>query len=226
MEDYFYHVLNRGVEKRKIFLNNEYYIRFIDNISDFNNKNRVFESYNNRRKKLFSAMRKPKTKTEEEDFLVNLICWCLMPNHFHFLVKEKIDKGASIFSKKITSGYTQYFNLKNDRSGVLFQGRSKIIPLEKNEHFLWLPFYIMSNPIKLIEPEWKEEGIKDIKKAVEFLDNYKYSSFRDLIGKFNFPNAQNKNFFYEIYETNEKKFKKDFIEWLDAFSAMRKPKKL
>lgn len=217
MENYFYHNLNRGVEKRKIFLNTGDYTRFIDNLYGLNNKNNVL-SYFNRRKVINHGSRRAVRAAPEN--LVDILCWCLMPNHYHIMVSEKFDKGASIFSQKISSSYTQYFNLKNDRSGVLFQGRSKIIPLETDEHFLWLPFYIMSNPIKLIEPNWREEGIKNIKKAVEFLENYKYSSFRDLSGKSNFPDTQNKNLFYEIYETNEKKFKKDFIEFC---TALREP---
>lgn len=215
MENNFYHILNRGVEKKKIFLNHEYYIRFINNIFDFNNKNPVFESYNRRRQiKNLSALREPTDK-----FLLDMICWCLMPNHFHFLIKTKIDRGASVFSQKITSGYTQYFNLKNDRNGVLFQGRTKILPVERDEYFLWLPFYIMANPLKLIGPDWKEKGIKNPRKALEFLENYKYSSFPNLVGKSNFPEIANKNLFYEIYDTNEKKIKKDFIEFVGSARA-------
>lgn len=228
MENYFYHILNRGVEKRKIFLNNNDYVRFIDNLYGLNNKNNVLP-YLHRKKqqqKYSSARAIQIQKIPEKENLVDILCWCLMSNHYHVMVSEKLDKGASIFSQKISSSHTQYFNFKNDRSGVLFQGKSKIISLEKNEHFLWLPFYIMSNPVKLIELNWKEEGIKNIKKVVDFLDNYKYSSFRDLTGKSNFPNIQNKNLFYEIYETNEKKFKKDFIEWLNAFSALGEPKNI
>lgn len=207
MDDYnFYHILNRGVEKRNIFLDKEYYSRFVNNLFGLNNKYQV-ASY---------GCRTSATSVIPATKLVEIICWCLMPNHFHIFVSEKEKGMVSLFSKKTTEGYTKFFNKKNNRSGVLFQGKSKIIPLEKNEHFLWLPFYIMSNPIKLIEPNWKEYGIKNIKKAVEFLENYKYSSLRDLIGKSNFPDTQNKNLFYEIYDTNEKKFKKDFIEWLSG----------
>jgi len=206
-----FHILNRGVEKRKIFLGEENYLRFVYNLYDFNNTENVTESFYYRR---VSDVRRPRIVKRE---LVNVICWCLMPNHPHILVLEKINGGAGIFSKKIIGGYTKYFNGINERSGVLFQGRSKIIPIKKDEHFLHIPYYIFSNPIKLIEPHWKEKGIKDLKRVIDFLDNYKWSSLPDIIGRDNFPFVINKKLFFEIFDTNEKQFKKDFIEWLTAF---------
>lgn len=210
------HLLNRGVEKRKIFLTNEDYLRFTYGLYDFNDVNNVISAYRYRRKLLINR------KAKEE--LVNIFCWCLMPNHPHILSQEKINGGISVFSKKITGGYTRYFNDKNKRSGVLFQGRSKIIKITKDSHFDYLPFYIMSNPIKLIEPEWKEKGIQDFVKVINFLENYRYSSFLDLIGKENFPLLINKALFYEIFNTNEEKFKRDFIDWLKSHrSDVRRP---
>lgn len=202
-----FHLINRGVEKRKIFLNEQSYLRFIYNLKDFNSTYPVIIPYLQRRK---MAMRKPKLSKD----LIDNLTWCLMPNHFHDLVLERIDRGAGEFSKKVTSGYTQSFNLENSRSGVLFQGRTKIIPVVKDDHFLLLPFYILSNPIKLIEPKWKEIGIKNHKKVFKFLENYRWSSYLDIIGKENFPSVINKRLFFEIYDTNEKRFKKEFLDWL------------
>ena len=197
-----FHLLNRGVEKRKIFLINKDYLRFIDNLYDFNDIDNVVFKYHYRRNL---------KKTKER--LVDVLCWCLMPNHLHVLVQEKIDGGISMFSKKTIGGYTKYFNEKNKRSGVLFQGRSKLIRVTNDPHFEHLPFYIMSNQIKLIEPEWREKGIQNFRKVINFLENYKYSSFLDLIGEENFPFIINKKLFYDLFNTNEKKFKKDFINW-------------
>lgn len=205
MKGEIFHILNRGVEKRKIFLDDEDYYRFFHNLSDFNNKDLTLLSYVARRK-YSSAIRKPKGSKKK---LVNVLCWCMMPNHYHILVQEIVDGGASIFSKKLSSGYTQYFNLKNDRSGVLFQGKSKIIQLKKDEHFIHIPYYILSNPIKLIEPNWKEEGLKNYKRAVKFLDDYKWSGIID------------KESFLRLFDTNEKQFKTSLKEWLSGFLAMR-----
>lgn len=206
-----FHILNRGVEKRKIFLAGEDYLRFVHNLCDFNDTENAILSYFNRRKQ-FSDVRRPK---KEE--LVDVLCWCLMPNHPHVLVREKVDGGVSIFSKKIIGGYTKYFNEKNERSGVLFQGRSKIIRVIDESHFIHLPFYIMANPIELIEPGWREKGIQDLKKVVKFLENYKYSSFLDLSGEENFSYLINKDLFYQLFSTGRREFKKEFIDWLKGY---------
>jgi len=211
-----FHLLNRGVEKRKIFLTNEYYLRFVYNLYDFNDVKNVILDYSYRRRTLIDK------KSKEE--LVDVLCWCLMPNHIHVLGKEKIDGGMSIFSKKIVGGHTKYFNDKNKRSGVLFQGRSKIIKITRDVHFDYLPFYILSNPIKLIEPNWKEEGIKDFRKVTNFLEDYRCSSYLDLIGKDNYPFIINKALFYELFNTNQDKFKKDFTDWLSSYRGdVRRP---
>ena len=169
-----YHIINRGIDKRKIFLSDKYYTRFINNLRDFNDVNAMPRSYHERR--VYNlTFRKP------DDELVDIICICLMSNHFHILVQEKVDGGASLFFKKVLSGYTQYFNLKNDRSGALFQGKTKIILVNNDAHFLHLPFYIFLNPVKLIESQWKEKGIKNPKKAVDFLERYKWSSFDETV---------------------------------------------
>ncbi len=207
-----FHILNRGVEKRKIFKSDKDYFRFTHNLCDFNSTKYAFP-YPFRCK-----VRENKQEiSSKNDRLVDLLCWCLMPNHSHNLAQEKIDGGAGIFSKKIFGGYTKYINENYQRSGVLFQGRSKIISVKEDTHFFHLPFYIMANPIKLIEPHWKEKGIKNLNKVSKFLEDYRWSSFLDIIGKRNFTSTINKGLFYEIFGTNEKKFKKDFFEWLSSY---------
>ena len=213
-----FHILNRGVEKRNIFLNKEDYFRFIYNLYDFNDKNITLMSYRNRR----SAMRKPKkSKKSKDNQLVDILCWCLMPNHYHILVQEKLDGGASMFSKKISSGYTQYFNLKNKRSGVLFQGKSKIIQVKKDEHFMYLPYYIFSNPIKLIEKNWKESGIQNLGRVKKFLENYKWSSYLSVIKENDFSFIISKKSFFKLFSLNEKRFQK----WIFGYRIAENIKK-
>lgn len=203
------HILNRGVDKRKIFLSEGDYIRFVYNCYDFNNTKNAIESYYRRRKKAMSDVRRP-TKDE----IVDIISWSLLPNHFHILVQEKVDGGASLFSKKIVGGYTKYFNENNDRNGVLFQGRSKIIRVKRDEHFLYLPFYIMANPVGLIAPNYKTKGIKNFKKAIKFLEDYRYSSLNDFVDEGDFAFMANAEAFFKVFNSNKKQFKKDFREWL------------
>lgn len=106
-----------------------------------------------------------------------------MPNHFHILLHEKNDSGISRFMQKLTTAYTMYFNKKNERSGALFQGVFKAEHVNKDNYLEYLFGYINLNPIKLIEPAWKDTGIKDSKQAENFLETYKYSSYLEHIGK-------------------------------------------
>lgn len=214
MEGNFFHILNRGVEEREIFYSAEDYLRFAHNLHDFNNIeiSLPYRVRHSRHEQIGHAMSDKSFLTRKE--IVNLFCWCLMPNHIHSLAQEQIDGGASLFSKKIFGGYTKYINEIRKRKGVLFQGRSKIILIERDEHFFHLPYYIMANPVSLIEPGWKEKGIINLEKVIKFLENYRWSSFLDLTGKENFPENINKSLFYESFDTNEIRFKKDFIEWL------------
>jgi len=208
------HLLNRGVEKRKVFIKEKDYIRFTHNLYDFNDVNDADQSYYVRRKQnpLNTDMRCPYLKEQ----LIDVLCWTLMPNHPHLLVHEKTDSGASKFSRKVFGGYTKYFNEQNDRSGVLFQGRTKIIHVERDAHFLYLPFYIHLNPLDLFQPGWKEDGIKDIKGAINFIEEYRWSNYRDIIGKGNseFADITSKELFFELFQTNEKEYKKDLEEWI------------
>lgn len=221
MEGNIYHILNRGVEKRKVFLDDKDHIRFIHGLKDFNTteSNGAVSYYKRRDKdkcKEKSDIACP-TKTGNLN-IVDVLCWALVPNHPHVMVAEKEIGNAGKFSRKIFGGYTKYFNEQNDRSGVLFQGRSKIILIEHDAHFLYLPFYIHLNPLDLFCPGWKDHGIKDVKGAIEFLEEYRWSNYRDIIGKGNgeFSDVFNKELFFELFQTNEKKYKKDFEEWIKS----------
>jgi putative transposase len=214
MKDSIYHLLNRGVEKRKVFLNQKDYLRFIHNLYDFNSVENADQSYYRRRQ--LTDVARP---SSEE--LVNVLCWSLLPNHPHIMAMEKFDGGISLFSKKIFGGYTKYFNKQNKRDGVLLQGRSKIILLTEDKHFLYLPFYVHLNPLDLFQPNWRENGIKDVKKAMQFLENYRWSNYRDIIkiGNGEFSKSSNKKLFFEMFNTNEKRYKKDLTEWLACYEG-------
>ncbi len=215
------HILNRGVEKRKIFLGEGDYARFIYDCYDFNNSKNAVEAYYRRRERAESGAARPTRRKEDE--IVDVLCWALLPNHFHVLVREKVDGGASLFSQKVVGGYTKYFNEKNDRSGVLFQGRSKIIKVKRDEHFLHLPFYVMANPVGLIEPGFKEKGIGNFKKTVKFLEDYKYSSLADFSGGGGFSFVANTEAFCRLFDTDRNQFKNDFRDWLKSLSDVRRP---
>ena len=113
-----------------------------------------------------------------------------------FLKKLKMAELLNL-QKRIGNGFTKYVNIKNDRSGYLFQNKAKIILAEGDAHFLYLPFYVDANPIEIIYHNWKEEGVRnnDLEKAITFLKSYKWSSFSDYAGVNNFPDIINKDSF-------------------------------
>ncbi|MEK7569088.1 MAG: hypothetical protein AAB497_03165 [Patescibacteria group bacterium] len=212
MKGDFFHLLNRGVEKRTVFLNDIDYTRFVHNLYDFNDKNNVDQVYYLRRIQDMEGAHPYEKKKE----IIDLLCWALMPNHPHILLVEREDGSAGVFSRKVFGGYTMYFNEENKRSGVLFQGKTKILRVEDDAHLLYLPFYIHANPLDLFQSNWKEDGIKDVDGAIKFLEEYRWSSLRDIIGEGNgeFAHMTNKKLFFEMFDTNEKKYKKDFMEWI------------
>ncbi|MEA3305790.1 MAG: transposase [Candidatus Omnitrophota bacterium] len=114
---------------------------------------------------------------EPKEKLVEVVCYSLMPNHFHFILRQLIDKGISKFMQKLGTGYTGYFNTKYERSGALFQGVFKDAHIDNDAYLLHLSRYIHLNCLGIIYSNWKKEGIKNKKEALEFLKTYKWSSF-------------------------------------------------
>ena len=113
--------------------------------------------------------------------IVDIGAWCLMPNHFHFLLRESKEGGITQFMLKITTAYSMYFNRKTERVGSLLQGPFKAEHIHDDTYLQYLFAYIHLNPIKLIpgEREWQTVGIKRLRDAEKFLKNYRYSSLRD-----------------------------------------------
>lgn len=203
-----FHILNRGIEKNVIFHTDRDYFRFVCGLHRFNNKNGALRLYGEPE----DYFKSPPSQKR----LVNIIKWSLLPNHYHLLVEGVEDGGAIEFTKRIGNGFTKYVNIKNKRSGYLFQNKAKIIPVEEDAHFLYLPFYIDANPIEIIYRKWKENGIEnnDSEGAISFLKAYKWSSFGDYAGLSNFPDVINKDSFLKRYGTKEDDYLKYFSEWL------------
>lgn len=210
-----YHIYNRGVEKRNIFSGEEDYFRFIHDLFEFNDEEPAANLYY--KKSLFqkqSYEAKPrKIERKPRKLLVEILVFCLMPNHFHLLLKQRREGGIVEFMHKLGTGYTMSFNQKYKRTGSLFQGTYKAVLVEKDSHFIHLPYYIHLNPLDLKFPEWRNKEIKNYKEAMKFLENYRWSSFPDYIGKKNFPSVTQREFLNEFFEGPEQ-YKKDTLKWL------------
>lgn len=134
----FYHIYNRGVDKRNIVSSNEDSDRFLQSILFFNSKKPIGSIY----EKIFQDKHQLGGETAK---LVNIVSYCLNPNHFHFILEQLIDGGISEFMKRLGGGYTWYFNNKYKRSGSLFQGVFKSVYVDKNEYLLHLNAYVNLN---------------------------------------------------------------------------------
>ncbi|MCK5357108.1 MAG: transposase [Elusimicrobiales bacterium] len=207
--DQIYHIYNRGVDKRIVFSEETDYVRFIHDLYEFNDIKPAAK---------YSEVQLPNIYGEDRKCLVDIIAFCLMPNHFHLMLRAKTDNGISEFMRKIGTGYTNHFNQKYNRTGALFQGKYKIVHIEKESHFLHLPFYIHANPLNLMYPEWKEKKIKNYKHAFSFLKKYRWSSFLDYSGMKNFPSLIQKDFLNGIIN-NPEDFSSMFMDWLKDFDS-------
>lgn len=173
INDNYYHVYNRGIDKRVIFENDSDFKRFLDCLKFFNST----ES-----KWLATTKIEDNPQNQSGQKLVDIVCYCLMPNHFHLLLKQRLDNGIPTFMRKIATGYAMYFNLTRSRSGRLFQGTYKANIIKDDEYLTHLSRYIHLNSIELIDKNWKVEGLKSRKKAFEFLYKYPWSSYGHYVG--------------------------------------------
>ena len=119
----------------------------------------------------------------ERQFLVDIGAYCLMDNHFHILVREREEGGTSQFMERLLKAYVMYFNNKYERKGNLFESNFQAKHANLDNYLKYLHAYIHLNPVKYIEPDWKEIGIKDPEGAENFLKSYWNSSFLDFLGK-------------------------------------------
>ncbi|MDP2665821.1 MAG: transposase [bacterium] len=171
----FYHIYNRGTDKRNVFMSRSDRDRFLA-LLYLANQNEPVDL-----KLQGSTLLEVEERTG--DPIVEIVAYCLMPNHFHLLIRELEDGGISKFMQKLTTGYTMYFNKKNERNGSLFQGRFKATHVADDRYLRYLISYIHLNPIKLLEPKWKETGITDKVRAERYLEEYGQSSYLDYFGK-------------------------------------------
>lgn len=160
-----YHVFNRGVDKRVVFTSKRDYQHAIDSINyyQFATVPFRFSQYLllqvEERSRMFTQIIHNAKKE------VSILAYCLMPNHFHLILKQERDQGISRFVANFSNSYTKYFNARHDRNGALFQGPFKATHPDTDEEVIHLTRYLHLNPVTayLIDPTK--------------LENYPWSSF-------------------------------------------------
>jgi putative transposase len=172
----YYHIFNRGVDKREVFLDEADYWRFLFSLRLMNDKNNgamiAWRDYSktNSEATLEQFFLTSNVRKKKQDPLVEIIAYCLNPNHYHLILRQIQEKGIETFMQKVGNGYTKYFNKKNNRSGVLFQGSFKSSHINTNEYLLYVSAYVNCNSqVHKIAPAGK----------------YFWSSFKEYIGEKN-----------------------------------------
>src|SRR3989344_2464285 len=172
----FYHIYNRGVEKRIIFPNISDYKRFLA-LLYLANSNEIIQFRNDFSRTFLEKI----FEKDRGEPLVAIGAYCLMPNHFHLLLTPLVEGGISKFMLKLQTGYSMYFNKKNDRVGGLFQGVFKSQHIDKNEYLMYIYAYIHLNPTKLKNSEWKTQPKSFLNKLKKFIAEYPYSSLQEYL---------------------------------------------
>lgn len=202
----YYHLYNRGNSKQKIFHDKEDYFRFMSLLYACNSKNNFKVSNLNKNETPYDF--------ERGENIISIGAYCLMPNHFHILIKEIDNGGISKFMQKLSTAYSMYYNKKYKRTGGLFEGKFKSQHANNDRYLKYLFSYIHLNPVKIINNKWKEKGIENKSEVLEHLKHYEYSSYLDYLEIYRIQDIiLNKKSFPE-YFLSKHVFLKEIFTWL------------
>ncbi len=164
-----YHIFNRSVARQPIFLTIKDFNRAIECIKFYQHGNLPmrFSHYNRLPKEQKNRMSK---QIQSYPQIVEILSFCLIPNHVHFLLKGLTEKGAIQFMSNFQNSYAKYFNLRTNRSGTLFQAMFKAVRIETDEQLIHVSRYIHLNPVTAY-----------IVNNIEDLENYPWSSYQDYL---------------------------------------------
>lgn len=223
-----YHICYRAVGDSLVFKNQDDYYRGIFSLYELNDSNpkEIWLRRKQRKaeKKLLTLGTPSSHQIEvvpQRNIFVDILTFCFMPNHLHLLLKQVTENGISKFVQKIGAGYASYFNKKHERKGHLFN-QFKAIHIGSDNQLRNVVTYIHCNPISLIQPNWKEQGIKNPEKVYDFLENeYRWSSFMDYSGKSNFPSVTHREPLLELIGDIES-IKQGVKDWILYKSRLQK----
>lgn len=196
VNDQIYHLVARGIEGRNIFDDVSDYSRAMLDLFDFNDENPADQ----------------RSENGSREMLIEILAFCLMPNHIHLLVRQIRDGGITKFMRKFGAGYAGYFNKKYNRQGYLFQGRFRAVAIKNDAQMKAVFVYIHTNPASIIDPKWKdfqsENGSREIpQKIIELIESYKWSSYVDYLKTENGSQGDiiKRDFFNAILNIDERK---------------------
>ena len=199
--------------KMKIFLGDADFVRFIHYLFFLNDQDTHIRD-TNLSYKLSIKQVQPALLRKPRKLLVEILGFVLMDNHFHLILRQKVNGGIVKFMQRLGTAYTMYMNEKYDRGGGhVFCGGYKARMVDNDSYFLYLPYYVHLNPLDVAFPKWKEKGIKDPKEAIRFLESYRWSSYPDYIGKENFPSVTQRDFLLESFG-GPKPHQREINQWI------------
>lgn len=190
-----YHIYNRGNSKQVIFHDDYDYRYFMNLLEIMNDEIRSKTHF------------VPKNHCKKK--IVSIGAFCLMPNHFHILIQQEKEKGITLFMQKLSTAYVMYYNKKYKRTGGLFEGKFKSQHAGEDRYLKYLFSYIHLNPLKLIDINWKSNGLNLKKK--EFLIKYPYSSFLEYVNETYTYVCKDK---FPDYFPTRKAFIKEISAWI------------
>lgn len=204
----YYHIYNRGVEKRTIFIDDKDYLVFLGCLKLYltppQPTDRRFSrtlqgsSLSDETKIIYAPSRQP----NNHEKTIELVAYCLMPNHFHLLLRSIEKDSMSRFMRSVSTRYSMYFNKKYERVGHLFQGIYKAVMIEQENQFLWVTKYIHRNPLSLTS--YKDRPCK--------LQDYPYSSYKNYLGKIHQTWIHPENVLTYFSTTNSRQTYQNFVE--------------
>ena len=173
--DEWFHCYNRGIDKRTVFESEDDSERFLQLLYLANSEEKLHLAD-------ISLTTDEIMWHERGAPLVSVGAYCLMPNHFHLMLKEIRENGITQFMRKLGTAYTMYFNLRHERTGNLFLKPFRSRHVDSDRYFQHVVNYIHCNPAERIDAGWKEGRINSMNRLERELRAYRYSSFPDYVG--------------------------------------------
>lgn len=203
-----YHLFNRGIDRRPVFTGLYEYKRAQELIKYYQveeppvSYSKFLQQPEQLRQQIVEQMRRDKKS-------VNILSYCLMPNHFHFMLQQNTEKGIANFISNFTNAYTRYFNTKHERKGPMFEGVFKAVLVESDEQLIHLSRYIHLNPV--VSSLVSIERIKD----------YPWSSYASYLTESN--GYIHTNLILSIMESSAKyeKFVLDYVEYVKKLHVVK-----